>query len=74
MTLTYPRPGIFSTISQRFTRSNFYLLRLEVPLKANQFLLMTRTLIFCVAEEAKHVSQFAVDQGHRGGSLRDWAE
>jgi hypothetical protein len=35
---------------------------------------MTRTLLFCVAEEAKPVSPSVVDQRHIVGSLSDWAE
>lgn len=39
-----------------------YFLRLEAPLKTQyQLLIMTRILLFCVAE-AKPVSQFAVDR------------
>lgn len=40
-----------------------YCSRLEAPLKTQyQFLVMIRILLFCVAEEAEPVSQFAVDR------------
>jgi hypothetical protein len=35
---------------------------------------MTRTLLFCVAEEAKPVSPSVIGQGHIVSSLLDWAE